>query len=110
MKPRVLLFRPPSAFTLIELITVIAIIAILMSLLFPVLAAAREHTRRGKAKTVAKVIVNACKNYANDYGKYPPIPDALVDGGDGGTGDGTSYYSYGDTQNAKCKVANNQLF
>lgn len=102
--------RPNVAFTLIELITVIAIIAILMSLLFPVLTMVREHTRRSKANTVIKSIVHSCKSYANDYGKYPPIPGALADGANSNNGESTSYYSYGETQPGKCKMSNNHLF
>lgn len=99
-------------FTLIELITVIAIIAILMSILLPVIAMVRETARRTKAATVVKSIVISCKNYATDYGKYPPIPGALVQASteNGGSTDGGSYYSYGDTETAKCKVPNSQLF
>ena len=104
---------PPSnsrvAFTLIELITVIAIIAILMGLLFPAIAIAREIARRNKAATIEKSIVVACKSYATDYGKHPPIPGALVAAGSAGNVD-HSYYAYGDTEAGKCKVANNQLF
>lgn len=97
-------FRPQRAFTLIELITVIAIISILMALLFPALAAAREGARRAKAGTVVKDIVNACKNYALDYGKYPPVVAAKA-------GSGTNTYgSFGDITAGKCKVDNNQLF
>jgi|SRR5215207_9165301 len=102
------------AFTLIELITVIAIIAILMSLLFPVTAAAREAARRAKASATVRTIVNSCKTYVTDYGKHPPISAALVAGGNTSAPNqgpsGNAYYSYGDTEVAKCKVANNQFF
>ena len=115
MKTRPVTLRPQFAFTLIELITVIAIIAILMALLFPAMSGARDSARRSKASTVVRSIVNASKNYSNDYGKYPPIAAALVaTSGGGGTGasraDSNSYYSYGDKDKAKCKVNNSDLF
>jgi type II secretory pathway pseudopilin PulG len=86
-----------------------AIIAILMGLLFPVFAGIRDTARRNKASTVIKSIVNACKNYTNDYGKYPAINDALV-GGAGADSNGGAYYSYGDKTEGKCRVNNSQLF
>jgi prepilin-type N-terminal cleavage/methylation domain-containing protein len=107
MKTHPRIFRGASAFTLIELITVMAIISILMGLLVPMISIARTTTLATKAKTVSKAIVTACKNYATDYGKYPPIPSALATAANGAT---PGYYSYGDTQTAKCKVTNNQLF
>jgi prepilin-type N-terminal cleavage/methylation domain-containing protein len=94
--------RPQQAFTLIELITVIAIISILMALLFPAIAAVKESSRRTKASTVVKDIVNSCKNYAIEYGKNPPVAAAAVAAG--------SYSSFGDITNGKCKVDNNALF
>ena len=116
MKTRPATRQPQLAFTLIELITVIAIIAILMALLFPAMSGARDSARRSKASTVVRSIVNASKNYANDYGKFPPVKAALVDGSSGGSSGGgsetksNSYYSYGDTEVAKCQVDNDQLF
>jgi prepilin-type N-terminal cleavage/methylation domain-containing protein len=113
MKTRPTTLRGALAFTLIELVTVIAIIAILMGLLFPVFAMAREAARRTKAATVVKSITSACRGYATDYGKFPPIDGALVTTGTGSGGENTeanSFYSYGDTETAKCKVPNHQLF
>lgn len=105
MNTRPATLRPQFAFTLIELITVIAIIAILMGLLFPAMSGARDSARRAQAGTVLKGVVNSVKSYANDYGKYPPITAAASGGG--GTAD--MYYSYGE-KDANCAANNNELF
>ena len=112
MNTRTSASRRLAAFTLIELITVIAIICILMGLLFPVIASVRHSGRVSKARTVAATIVNACKNYANDYGNFPPIAAARSGGGNGSddSAEDPIYYSYGDTEVGKCKVTNEQLF
>ena len=89
-----------AAFTLIELLTVIAIIAILMGLLMSALGGAKDQARRTEAGATVRNIVNACKSYYNDYGKYPPISSAA----------GTDFNSFGDTAKGKCKIANNELF
>lgn len=108
--------RPQFAFTLVELLTVIAIIAVLMGLLFPALQGARDNARRADAGTMVRNIVNASKAYYNDYGKYPPNDEALVEEGtSGGAGSTTvkgSYYAYGDVEIGadKVKVNTNQLF
>jgi prepilin-type N-terminal cleavage/methylation domain-containing protein len=96
---------PVAAFTLIELLTVIAIIAVLMGLLFPALSGAKEQARRADAGTAVRNIVSACKSYYNDYGKFPPVSGALA--GDVNT---NGYYAYGDTTAGGCKVQNNTLF
>ncbi len=96
---------PLAAFTLIELLTVIAIIAILMGLLFPALSGAKEQARRAAASTAVRNIVNASKSYYNDYGKFPPVQSALV-----GNVNASGYYAYGDTSAGGCAVTNDNLF
>jgi prepilin-type N-terminal cleavage/methylation domain-containing protein len=102
--PQLPLTPARSAFTLIELLTVIAIIAVLMGLLFPALSGAKDQARRADAGTTVRNIVNSSKSYYNDYGKFPPVNSAL-------DGDLTTngWYSYGDP-NGKCKVTNDVLF
>lgn len=102
--------RPQHAFTLVELLTVIVIIAILMGLLFPAITGAIDNARRAEAGTVIRSIVNASKAYANDYGKYPPIDKALVDVTSGNSTE--SYYAYGDkdASTGKVKVNTNEIF
>lgn len=65
-----------SAFTLIELLTVIAIIAILMGLLFPAIGTIKEQARKTQAKNDVANIVAAVKQYYTEYGKYPPVQAA----------------------------------
>jgi prepilin-type N-terminal cleavage/methylation domain-containing protein len=63
-------FRP-SAFTLVELLTVIAIIAILMGLLFPAIQIVKDQANKVKAKSDIMNTVAAVKQYYTEYGKYP---------------------------------------
>lgn len=73
-------FTPPRAFTLIEILVVLAIIAILMALLFPALEKVREQARRAQARNDLGQIVLAVKNYSAEYGKYPSVEAAAPDG------------------------------
>lgn len=79
MKPP--LRRPairPLGFTLVELLTVIAIIVILMGLLFPTINTVKNQARAAQAKTDATSMVAAVKAYYTEYGRYP-VPFAVVD-------------------------------
>ena len=62
------------AFTLIELLTVIAIIAILMALLMPVLNVAKNAAKKAAAKGDLSQLVTAVKAFYTDYGVYPIDP------------------------------------
>jgi prepilin-type N-terminal cleavage/methylation domain-containing protein len=70
-----------AAFTLIELLTVIAIIAVLMGLLFPAVNAAKEAGRKAQASADVKGIVTAAKSFQTEYGKYPMPTTASVAAG-----------------------------
>jgi prepilin-type N-terminal cleavage/methylation domain-containing protein len=64
-----------NAFTLIELMVVISIIAILIGLLFPALRGVQDQAKRAQAKNEVSQIVTAVNAYYTEYGKYPVVTD-----------------------------------
>jgi general secretion pathway protein G len=64
--------RRTAAFTLVELLTVIAIIAVLAALLFPVFATARGKAREITCLSNLRQIGMAIKMYAQDYDELYP--------------------------------------
>jgi prepilin-type N-terminal cleavage/methylation domain-containing protein/prepilin-type processing-associated H-X9-DG protein len=66
--------RPHTAFTLIELLIVIAIIALLVAILFPVFARARENARRASCQSNLKQIGLGFAQYTQDYDERYPSP------------------------------------
>lgn len=60
-----------QGFTLIELMVVIAIIAILASITIPVIGRAMESARRANARTDLQSIETAVRAYYNEYGRFP---------------------------------------
>ena len=59
-------------FTMIELLTVIAVIGILMALLLPVLANVRRNAKETATRTLIKSIETAVAAYEFDWGVFPP--------------------------------------
>jgi len=65
--------RPsPCGFTLVELLIVIAIIAVLAAILFPVFSVARAKARRARCESNLRQVGAALMLYADDYSGYLP--------------------------------------
>jgi prepilin-type N-terminal cleavage/methylation domain-containing protein/prepilin-type processing-associated H-X9-DG protein len=60
------------AFTLVELLVVVAIIALLIAILLPSLASAREKAQRAKCATNLRTLAGADFMYAQDYNGFVP--------------------------------------
>ena len=89
-----------KAFTLIELLIVIAIIAILAAILFPVFAQAREKARQSSCLSNLKQFALSWQMYADDNNEracptYLSDFSTWWDGYDNTWADGTFYYDRG---------------
>lgn len=65
--------RPVSrkAFTMVEILVVLSILALLSSLIFPVLSKARERGRQAVCQSNLRQIGLAVSQYVQDYDSYP---------------------------------------
>jgi len=63
--------RIQSAFTLIELLTVMAIIALLIGILTPSLTGARDRASRTAVQAQLNAMANGLEGFKGDEGKYP---------------------------------------
>ncbi len=97
--------RSSHAFTLIELLTVIGIIAILMSILIPTVNTVKENAKRMEAKNTCVGIVTALKAYYQEYNKFPPVAETPADSGANEAKD----IVVGDT-NTSAQYRNNVIF
>ncbi len=64
--------REKTGFTLVELLTVLAIIALLVGLLIPSVTVIRNTAKGAKQKAQLNEIGLALTAFRNDYGDYPP--------------------------------------
>jgi prepilin-type N-terminal cleavage/methylation domain-containing protein len=98
--------RHSWAFTLIELLTVIAIIGVIAALLLPVVGAVKKHQYIYNAQAEMAKLETAIERYHAAYGFYPPSPTNSPTAGnpstlynqlfyelEGTTGDGINNYT-----------------
>jgi prepilin-type N-terminal cleavage/methylation domain-containing protein len=70
-RPSALGPRPGRAFTIVEMLVVIAIISILAALLLPALAGAKKAAQKKQAAMEISQIVGAIQQYDSVYGRFP---------------------------------------
>lgn len=74
--------KRPFAFTLLELLSVIAIIGVLAALIFPAVRSARVSANKARTKVQFNQWAAAMEGFRSEYGYYPAFdPTALVNGG-----------------------------
>lgn len=64
--------RPLFAFTLVELLVVISIIALLIAILLPSLQTARKQAKKVVCQTNVRTLATAAYTYATEFNAYPP--------------------------------------
>lgn len=81
LSPEPFAMKSSRAFTLIELLIVIAILGILMALLFPAVQGALDAAKRTQAKNDVVQIATAVTAYETEYGRLPATNSGAQDVG-----------------------------
>jgi prepilin-type N-terminal cleavage/methylation domain-containing protein len=99
MRTKLLGIRFPkrNAFTLVELLTVIAIIGILAAMLLPVLATVSKHAKMTKARLEINDLVTDIQAYDQAYGRFPVSHAAQAAAALTGAQNGNYDFTYGGT-------------
>jgi prepilin-type N-terminal cleavage/methylation domain-containing protein len=71
--------RIKSGFTIVELLTVVAIVALLIGVLLPALTYVRRSAKETQQKVQLTTIDLALTTFKNDYGDYPPSDSSSHD-------------------------------
>jgi len=71
-------YKLNHAFTLVEILIVVAIIALLAAVAIPNLLRARINANESSAKATLKTIANALENYYASNSQYPTDPNDLI--------------------------------
>jgi prepilin-type N-terminal cleavage/methylation domain-containing protein len=80
---------PARAFTLVELLTVVAVLGVLAAFLLPSVGAARAAVQIGRTRLQFAGWMTAFEAHRQEYGRYPTLPGgagaALINAGAGAT-------------------------
>ena len=90
-----------SAFTLLELLTVIAVIGILTALLFPGIRSARSSANKAKTRVQFSQWATALEGFRSEYGYYPALHSSNLVNPPGQTTDATTLHLFHDLLTAK---------
>lgn len=78
-------YRSRASFTIVELLTVIAIVGVLVSITIGITRGVHQRSQLGRAKADLAALASALERYKLQYGDYPWTPDPGVSGApDGG--------------------------
>lgn len=61
-----------AGFTLVEMLVACSVVAILLTILFPALAAVRRNQKVQRTLATVEAIASGIQAYQNDFGIYPP--------------------------------------
>ena len=67
-----------KSFTLVEILIVVAIIALLAAVAIPNLLRAKVTANQSSAQATLKAVANALETYAISNGVYPPVTTSLI--------------------------------
>ncbi len=72
----------PSGFTLVEALLVVGLIAVLMSILIPVVSGVRKRGYEVRTRALMEKLASAIRVYQGDFRAYPgPLPNAIPGSG-----------------------------
>jgi prepilin-type N-terminal cleavage/methylation domain-containing protein len=100
-----------AGFTLVELLTVIAIIGILAGMLMTALPAAVNSAKKAKAKSEMAGIVTAIQSYDQDYSRYPvsPATQSFANAGNNDMTLGGAFFNRDGSYNASLGFTNSEV-
>jgi len=72
--------RRRAAFTLVELLVVVAVIAVLVGIIMPTVGGIRRQAKLVACESNEKSLYQACLMFANDHKYYLPVPTIIGEG------------------------------